>query len=134
MAVTNQRVRDRATGPIAPASANVVGVSFVGQAISGAAVLVLITLHMIANHFIVPNGLRDYAEVVDYLRSPVIVTLEVLFLVFVTWHALLGVRAILFDWGLPERAERAITWAFWVVGVATVAYGLWLTAVVVSRG
>ncbi len=53
---------------------------------------------------------------------------------FVTWHALLGVRAIIFDWGLPARAERVITRLFIVLGVATVAYGLWLTAVVVSRG
>ena len=113
---------------------NILGVSFVGQAISGAAVLVLVTVHMIAQHFVVPAGLRDYSAVADYLRNPLIVVIEVLFLVFVTWHALLGVRAIIFDWGLPARAERAITRSFIVLGIATVAYGLWLTAVVVSRG
>ena len=35
---------------------------------------------------------------------------------------------------VPEAAERAITRSFIVLWIATVAYGLWLTAVVVSRG
>ncbi len=127
---------DGRVGGRAPAEPgrNILGVSFVGQAISGAAVLVLVTIHMVAQHFILPTGLRTYADVVDYLRNPLVVTIEVLFLVFVTWHALLGVRSILFDWGLPARAERWITRAFMALGVATVAYGLWLTAVVVSKG
>lgn len=105
---------------------------WIWQAVSGAAVLILVTLHMIANHFVVKDGLRDFADVVAYLSSPVIVVLEVLFLVFVTWHALLGLRAILFDFGFSPRTERAITWILAVFGVATVAYGLWLTSVIVG--
>lgn len=105
---------------------------WIWQAVSGAAVLVLVTLHMIANHFVVKDGLRSFADVVAYLSNPVIVVLEVLFLVFVTWHALLGLRAILFDFGLSPRAERAITWILAVFGVGTVAYGLWLTSVIVG--
>jgi succinate dehydrogenase/fumarate reductase cytochrome b subunit len=57
--------------------------------------------------------------------------LEVLFLIVVTIHALLGVRAILIDFGLSERAEmrmnRLLTW----VGLATVGYGLWVTWMVI---
>ncbi len=105
---------------------------WIWQAVSGAFVLVLVTVHMIANHFIVPKGLRDFADVVAYLSNPVIVVLEVLFLVFVTWHALLGLRSILFDFGLSPRAERIITWVLAVFGVGTVAYGLWLTSVIVG--
>lgn len=105
---------------------------WIWQAVSGSAVLLLVTLHMIANHFVVPRGLRDFADVVAYLSNPVIVVLEVLFLVFVTWHALLGLRAILFDFGFSARTERAITWILAVFGVGTVAYGLWLTSVIVG--
>ncbi len=104
------------------------------QAVTGIAVLGLVTLHMIANHFVVPDGLRDYAQVVAYLSSPVIVALEVTFLVTVTWHALLGVRAILFDFGFSARIERIITRVLAVVGVATVGYGLWLTTVITGQG
>ncbi len=102
------------------------------QVLTGASVLVLVTLHMIANHFIVPGGLRDFHDVVAYLRTPIILVLEVAFLIVVTWHGLLGLRAVLFDFGLSSRTERVITRVLTVVGIATVAYGLWLTAVVVG--
>jgi succinate dehydrogenase / fumarate reductase membrane anchor subunit len=111
------------------------GTSTIGwliQAITGALVLLLVTLHMVANHFIVPGGLRDFNDVVAYLRTPIVLVLEVAFLIVVTWHGLLGLRAVLFDFGLSARTERVITWVLTVVGIATVLYGLWLTSVVIS--
>lgn len=107
--------------------------AWVAQALTGIGLLALVTIHMIANHFIAPKGLRDFAAVVDYLSNPVIVAIEVTFLVLVTWHGLLGVRAILFDFGFSPRTERWITRALAVLGVATVGYGLWLTSVIVSH-
>jgi len=100
---------------------------WIWQAITGAGLIVLLALHMIANHFVAPEGIRDFQQVIEYLRTPIIVILEVLFLVFVTGHALLGVRAILFDFGLSERTEKRVSLALTVIGVLTVAYGLWLT-------
>ena len=102
------------------------------QVITGVLVLVLVTLHMIANHFVVRGGLRDFQDVVDYLKTPIVLVLEVAFLVVVTWHGLLGLRAILFDFGFSARAERWITRILAVVGVITVVYGLWLTATVIG--
>ena len=93
----------------------------------------LVTLHMVANHFIVPEGLRDYAQVVAYLSSPIIVVLEVAFLVTVAWHGLLGLRAVIFDFGLGARAETWVTRVLAVVGVVTVGYGLWVTSVIVGQ-
>lgn len=107
--------------------------SFVAQAVTGAAVLVLVTVHMVANHFVVPEGLRDFAQVVAYLSNPLIVALELAFLVTVTWHALLGLRAVIFDLGLGARAERWVTRILVIVGVATVGYGLWVTSVIVGQ-
>jgi succinate dehydrogenase cytochrome b556 subunit len=104
------------------------------QAITGAALLVLVTLHMIANHFMVSRGLRDSADVQSYFSDPLVVAIEVTFLAVVVWHGLLGLRSILFDFGFSTRTERRITWILTVVGVASVVYGVWLTAVIVSRG
>ncbi len=132
MAVSDRSVDEPV--PTATGIGAILGVDFVGQAVSGGIVLLLLTLHMVAQHFIVPNGLRNFAEVVDYMRSPVFVVLEVLFLVVVTWHAMLGVRAIIFDWGLSARAERIVTWVLSVIGLGTVVYGLWLTGGIVSKG
>ncbi len=100
---------------------------WIWQAITGAGLLVLASLHMAAQHFVVEGGLRNFHDVQVYLRQPIIATLEVLFLIVVTTHALLGVRAVLFDLGLSDAAEKRVTQALTVLGVLTVAYGGWLT-------
>ncbi len=97
------------------------------QVFTGIALLLLLGLHFIANHFIVKGGLRDFADVVSYLRNPIILVLEVLFLVVVTTHAMLGVRAIVMDFGISGHAEKRLSQALTVIGVLTVGYGLWLT-------
>ena len=104
--------------------------SWLGQAFTGILLLPLLGLHVIANHFVVPGGERDFAEVASYMGNPGIVVLEVLFLVVVTSHAMLGLRAVLFDVGVPLRFRRGVTAALTVVGAGTVAYGLWLTWVI----
>jgi succinate dehydrogenase hydrophobic anchor subunit len=106
--------------------------SWLAQAVSGVTLILLAGLHMIANHFVVEGGLRNFADAQAYLRHPVILPLEILFLITVTIHALLGVRAILFDLGLSDQAEKRVTQALAVVGVVTIGYGLWLTWVVIS--
>ena len=100
---------------------------WVWQALTGIGLVVLLALHMIAHHFVVPEGLRNFQEVADYLTTPIIVVLEVLFLGAVTAHALLGVRAIIFDFGLSERSEKRVSRVLTIIGVLTVGYGLWLT-------
>src|SRR5437667_11310589 len=97
------------------------------QVFTGIALILLLGLHFIANHFIVKGGLRDFADVVSYLRNPIILVLEVLFLVVVTTHAMLGVRAIVMDFGISDQAEKRLTQVLTLVGILTVAYGIWLT-------
>lgn len=107
---------------------------FLGQVVSGAALLLLLGLHMIAQHFVVPSGLRDYASVVDWLGSPIVIFLEVAFLVVVTYHALVGVRAIILDFGFGDRTVRLINGLLWVVGIVTVVYGVVLLAAILNAG
>jgi succinate dehydrogenase / fumarate reductase membrane anchor subunit len=115
-----------------PEETNRGSLAWVYQAISGALVLVLITLHMVAQHFVVSTGLRNFADVIAWLSNPIMVVIEVLFLVVVTWHGLLGLRAVIFDFGLSERSERAITRVLYVVWAVTVIYGVWLLYTVIN--
>lgn len=107
--------------------------AWIGQASSGVLLLALLGLHMIAHHFIVEGGLRNYQQVLVYVGNPLILVLELLFLVVVTYHALLGVRAIIFDLGLSSDGERNVTRALTVIGVITVAYGFYLAIVLFGR-
>jgi succinate dehydrogenase hydrophobic anchor subunit len=101
------------------------------QVFTGVGLAILLGLHFVANHFIAKGGLRDFADVLAYLRNPIVLVLELLFLVVVTTHALLGVRAILLDFGFSENAEKRLSRVLTVVGVLTVGYGLWLTWVII---
>ena len=66
---------------------------------SGVALLVLLTAHMVANHFVVEGvgGLRSYDQVLDYIADPWMLSIEIAFLGVVTLHAMLGLRSVLFD-------------------------------------
>src|SRR5712691_10273171 len=104
-------------------------------ALSGIALLALVTVHMIANHFVVKQigGLRTYAQVLDYIGNPFILVLEIVFLVVVTSHAMLGLRSVLFDLGPSARSKRRITRGLVALGTLTIAYGLVLIGVLASR-
>ncbi len=108
--------------------------SWILQAFTGVMLVVLLGLHMVVQHFVVQGGLRNYQQVVQYISNPFVFLLEIAFLIIVTWHALLGVRAIILDLGLKPATERKVTAFLSVVGVVAVAYGIWLSATIVAQG
>jgi len=106
--------------------------SWIGQAVSGVLLLGLVGIHMIGHHYIVEGGLRNYNQVLEWLARPFITGVEILFLIVVTYHALAGVRAIIFDLELNRTQQQRVTAALVIVGLLTIGYGLWL-AVQLSR-
>jgi succinate dehydrogenase / fumarate reductase membrane anchor subunit len=108
--------------------------SWILQALTGALLLILQGLHMFVQHFVVEGGLRNYQQVVQYLSNPFVFALEVAFLIIVTWHALLGVRAVLLDLGLKPVTERRLSTVLTIIGVIAVVYGIWLSVTIVSQG
>jgi succinate dehydrogenase hydrophobic anchor subunit len=103
--------------------------------LSGVALLVLVTVHMVANHFVVKEvgGLRTYRQVLDYIGDPVIFIIEAIFLMVVTVHAMLGLRSVIFDLGLSVPAKRLLDRSLVVLGVITVGYGFLLIGILASR-
>jgi succinate dehydrogenase hydrophobic anchor subunit len=108
--------------------------AWLAQAVSGGMLLALLMLHMLANHFVVEGGIRTYADVICYLGNPIVLPLELLFLVIVTVHALLGVRAVILDFGISEKAQRGWNRLLVVLGASMIAYGFWLTGWILTRG
>jgi succinate dehydrogenase hydrophobic anchor subunit len=102
---------------------------------SGIALVLLATMHIVAQHFIVhqKGGLRTYDEVLSYVANPVIFVLEAGFLFAVTIHAMLGIRGILHDLDLSPRAGRRLDIALWVIGTITVVYGMALLTTLTVR-
>jgi succinate dehydrogenase hydrophobic anchor subunit len=104
-------------------------------AFSGAALLVLLTVHMVAHHFAVEGtgGLRTYDQILDYIATPTILVIECLFIVVITIHAMLGLRSVLLDLGLSERGRARVNRWLVILGSVTVAYGLFLILTLASR-
>ena len=104
-------------------------------AFTGIALLALVTVHMVAHHFVVESvgGLRTYDQVLDYIANPVIFTIESLFLVVVTVHAMLGLRSVLFDVATGERTRAWVSRGLVALGAVTIVYGLVLIGVLAAR-
>lgn len=102
------------------------------QVTSGLLLIFLLGAHIVAEHFIVKGGLRDYGQVVSYLANPAVLAIECAFVVVLIWHAMLGLRAVLFDFGAGQRGQALITRAVIAVGVITAAYSFWLIAAIAS--
>ncbi len=96
------------------------------QAFSGLLLVLILGLHMVAHHFVVEGGLRNYQQVLDYVANPAIFVTEIAFVILAISHGLLGVRAILFDLRPSPGARSAINWGLAIVGVGTIIYGVWL--------
>lgn len=86
--------------------------------------MALLGLHWVTQHYLAAGGLRTYSDVVAYLDNPLVLLLELAFLVVVTYHALMGVRAILLDMGPRKRLVRLMDFVLVLVGIATVFYGI----------
>ncbi len=108
---------------------------WLSTSLTGIALLALVSVHMVAHHFVVREigGLRTYDQVLEYVGNPLIFGIEALFLVIVTWHAMLGLRAVLLDLALPARVERLVRPGVTALGSLTIAYGLVLLGVLAGR-
>ena len=104
------------------------------QVVSGVLLVVLLGLHIVTQLFVVKGGLRDYAQVVSYLSNSVVLAVESLFVVVLIWHAMLGLRAILLDFGFGRRGQARISYGVTALGAVTAAYSFWLIATIAASG
>ena len=101
--------------------------------VAGLLIVVLLGVHFVVNHLVAPEGLLSYADVVRYYDNPIVPIMEIIFLVLVIAHALVGLRSILLDLHPSDRVLRAVDILFWIAGTAFSVYGIWLVWVIVQR-
>jgi succinate dehydrogenase hydrophobic anchor subunit len=104
---------------------------WLAQVITGAMLVGFLGVHLVAQHILAPDGLRDHAAVLDYLRHPIALVSELVLLASVIAHACLGTRATLVD-VLGDVGLRRASWLIAVVGTLAFGYGVWLTAAILS--
>ncbi len=111
---------------LVPAETSPAAALWLVQAVSGLLLVALLALHMVAHHFVVEGGLREFRDVVAYISNPAIFWIEIIFLFVVTVHALLGLRAIGLDLAPGPTGRRVMDVALSLAGAGTLVYGIWL--------
>lgn len=118
---------------VTPRSGEGAGLWFL-KILTGFLVIVVLMIHLIVNHLIVEGGLLSYADIVQYYQKAIIPIMEIAFLIFVVTHALMGLRSVLLDLHPSNKVLRIINYGLSVLGVGSIAYGIWLVLVIVGRG
>ena len=104
--------------------------------VSGILIILLLLLHFIVNHTglisITENGLLTHEGVVQYYSNPLIPAIEILFLIFVISHSLIGLRSIILDLKPSRSLLKVVNWGFIGLGAVAIVYGIWLVFQILS--
>jgi succinate dehydrogenase hydrophobic anchor subunit len=103
---------------------------------TGPLLVLVIILHFTVNHYMgsTSSGLMTYEDVIKYFQNPLIPVVEILFLITVVTHCLIGLRGIFLDLKPSRQGITVINWVLTLVGVSTVVYGIWLALAIASQG
>ena len=96
--------------------------SWIGQAVSGILLIVIVVLHMILHHF-QAQGLLSANQAIAQTSNITYLILEIAFVIIVTYHALVGIKSAIFNLNLSEETRRKISAVITVIGILTIIYG-----------
>ena len=99
------------------------------QMISGAILVVLITVHFYVTHMTSHEAIR-YHAVIERLSSTNYKAMYAALLFFVTFHAFNGLRAIILDTNFGARNRKAVNALTMLLFIATFVYGLYLLLII----
>ena len=104
--------------------------------VTGPLLVLVLILHFTVNHYLgsLSSGLMTYDDIIKYFQNPIIPAIEILFLVTVVTHCLIGLRGIVIDMNPSRPVLQIVTWVMIVLGVASVVYGIWLALTIASKG
>ncbi len=100
--------------------------AFVLHRLTGLVVGLYLLAHIIVISTAAVAGKLSFDNLMEAMRVPWIIVLELVLIAAVLYHLLNGVRLLLFDVGISARQQKGIFWAFMVVGAGVMA---WLTAI-----
>lgn len=102
--------------------------------IAGVLIVFLLGLHFVINHLVAPQGLLTWSDVVAYYQNPIIPLIEIIFLIVVISHSLIGLRSIILDLNPSAAVLRGLDIFFVLLGIVSSVYGIWLVTVIIAFG
>lgn len=103
--------------------------------ISGGLIIVFLVTHFTINHFTgtAGGGLLTFREVIQLYTSPGYLILEILFIIIVIAHALIGFRSVILDLNPARSTMAVVDWILVILGVGSIVYGIWLALAVAAQ-
>ncbi len=78
-------------------------------------------------------GRKNLDQVLIFLQTPVFVVLDLLLVAVVLYHALNGVRVVLFDLGVGIRQQAVLFWIILVFTTAVLAVATYFSLPLIFR-
>ena len=104
--------------------------------VTGPLLVIVLGLHLSVNHYLgsLSSGLMTHNDVIRYFQNPIIPAIEILFLITVVTHSLIGLRGIILDMNPSRNLLNVVTWLLVILGVSSVVYGIWLALRIAAQG
>jgi succinate dehydrogenase / fumarate reductase membrane anchor subunit len=104
--------------------------------VTGPLLVIILGLHFTVNHYLgsLSSGLMTHGDVIRYFQNPIIPAIEILFLITVVTHSLIGLRGIFLDMNPSRNILNVVTWLLVILGVSSVGYGIWLALRIAAQG
>lgn len=100
------------------------------QAVSGIFLVFFVGVHLYLAHINFGHPIAFYREVLINLHNPAWLLFYIVFVWVITYHALNGVKGIIYDLGLKPQTKKYVAYIITAVYIATVIYGTILAIVV----
>lgn len=115
------RERDRNT-PLWPGNYRLGMWVWLLQRVTGLGLVFYVFLHLfVISYSMAGQGGQSFTEVMKFMQAPFFIVLEIILMAVVLYHALNGIRILLFDVGIGVRHQKLLFSA-----VLTIAIVAWL--------
>jgi succinate dehydrogenase / fumarate reductase membrane anchor subunit len=95
------------------------------QRVSGAALIVLLLIHMAVLHYMDPHDAIVISEVKIRLQGLTFMIINNLLLGFVIFHAFNGMRNVVYDYTSDPRKRAAVSAVLVIVAIFLFAFAVW---------
>jgi succinate dehydrogenase cytochrome b556 subunit len=98
--------------------------SWLLQRITGLLLVIYLFIHLWVLHYS-NAGKATFDEILLRLQSPVFLIFDLMLLALVIFHGLNGVRIVIIDLGISNRAQRVLFWGLMLLGLGLFLFGVY---------
>jgi succinate dehydrogenase / fumarate reductase cytochrome b subunit len=100
--------------------------AWVGHRLTGLALVAYVFLHLsFISTASMAEGGADFDALMEITSKPLFVAMDFLLVIVVIYHAMNGLRVVLFDLGIGIRRQKLVFWITMAISAVLIVGGLW---------